>query len=145
MLHCWLFCSANTFLFHLSATPIGNFKNCIHRLPGVSIAFHFVNCWIYCRKQRIFIMAFASSYFIDGQILFPFYEKHIFYVDLHSTFLVTFWYPRCFHCWTQGFKGCVCYVCASLFCKSKGEHLRNKQDVFYFTSKALFFLGIIKF
>ena len=42
-------------------------------------------------------------------------------------------------------KGCVCYIFASLFCKSKGQHLRNKENVFSFTSKALFVLEITSF
>ena len=32
----------SVFLFHLSATPFGNFETNIHRVSGVSIAFHFV-------------------------------------------------------------------------------------------------------
>ena len=46
---------------------------------------------------------------------------------------------------TEFFKGCVHYIFASLFFKSKGEHLSNKENVSYFTSKALFVLEIIKF
>ena len=42
-------------------------------------------------------------------------------------------------------KGCVCYILASLFCMSKRQHLWNKEKCFYFTSKALFVLHIIKF
>ena len=30
------------------------------------------------------------------------------------------------------FKGCVRYICASLFCMSKREHLRNKEKYFLF-------------
>ena len=36
-------------------------------------------------------------------------------------------------------KGCVCHICTSLFCMPK------REDFFYFTSKALFVLEIIKF
>ena len=43
------------------------------------------------------------------------------------------------------FKDCVCYIFASLFCMSKREHLRNKKNAFYFTSKALLVLEIINF
>ena len=42
-------------------------------------------------------------------------------------------------------KGCVHYIFASLFCKSKTEHLWNKEKYFLFSSKALFVLEIIKF
>ena len=43
-------------------------------------------------------------------------------------------------------KGCVLYIFPSLFCKSKTELFRNKEKCFfYFTSKALFVLEIIKF
>ena len=41
--------------------------------------------------------------------------------------------------------GCVCYILASSFCIFKGEDLKNKGNVFYFTLKALFILEIIKF
>ena len=35
--------------------------------------------------------------------------------------------------YTDGsFKGCVCYIFASLFCMSKREHLRNKENCFLF-------------
>ena len=37
------------------------------------------------------------------------------------------------------------YIFASLFCMSKIEHLRNKKNAFYLTSKALLILQIIKF
>ena len=42
-------------------------------------------------------------------------------------------------------KSCVSYIFASLFFTSKREHLLNKKKIFYFTSKALFVLKIIKF
>ena len=42
-------------------------------------------------------------------------------------------------------KGCVRYIFASLFCMSKIEHLRNEENAFYFTSKALLVLEIINF
>ena len=45
----------------------------------------------------------------------------------------------------NGIKGCVCYIFASLFCMSKSELFRNKENAFYFTSKALLLLEIIKF
>ena len=38
-----------------------------------------------------------------------------------------------------------CYIFASLFCMSKREHLRNEENAFYFTSKALPVLEIINF
>ena len=80
---CWLFYSANIFLFQLSATPFDNFKTNMHRVPGVK------DCCIYSRKQRTLVMTFASPYFIGGQSLFPFCEIHIFYVDLDTAFPVT--------------------------------------------------------
>ena len=40
------------------------------------------------------------------------------------------------------FKGCVHYIFANLFCMSKGKYFWN---VFYYASKALFILLIIKF
>ena len=42
-------------------------------------------------------------------------------------------------------KGCVCYIFASLFSMSKRQHSLNKENIFYFTSKAIFVLEIIKF
>ena len=36
------------------------------------------------------------------------------------------------------FKGCVCYIFASLFFKSKGEHLGNKEKCFLFHFKSSF-------
>ena len=42
-------------------------------------------------------------------------------------------------------KGCVRYIFASLFFKSKGQHLGKNEKCFYFTSKALFVLKKIKF
>ena len=42
-------------------------------------------------------------------------------------------------------KGCVRYNFTSLFCMSKREDLWKKENVFYFTSKALFVLEIITF
>ena len=41
---------------------------------------------------------------------------------------------------TSLFKDCVRYIFAILFCMSESEHLRNKENVFYFTLKALFVL-----
>ena len=41
-------------------------------------------------------------------------------------------------------KGCVHYIFASLFCMSKREHFWNKKKSFYFTSKALFVIEIIR-
>ena len=42
-------------------------------------------------------------------------------------------------------KGCVCYIFANLFCISKRGTCETRKNVFYFTSKALFVLEIIKF
>ena len=42
-------------------------------------------------------------------------------------------------------KSCVHYTFTSLFCISKREHLWNKENNFFFTSKAPFVLEIIKF
>ena len=42
-------------------------------------------------------------------------------------------------------KGCVRYSFASLFSMSKREHSWKKEKIFYFTSKALFVIEIIKF
>ena len=42
-------------------------------------------------------------------------------------------------------KGCVCYIFASLFCKSKIEHFWNKERCFLFHFKSSFILEIIKF
>ena len=36
------------------------------------------------------------------------------------------------------FKDCICYIFASLFFKSKGEHLGNKQKCFLFHFKSSF-------
>ena len=44
-----------------------------------------------------------------------------------------------------GIKVCVRYIFAAFFVNLKGEHLRNKENIFYFTSKALFVLEIIIF
>ena len=43
------------------------------------------------------------------------------------------------------FQGCASYIFASLFCKSKREHLWNKEKCFFFHFKDLFVLEIIKF
>ena len=43
------------------------------------------------------------------------------------------------------FKGCVRYIFASLFFMSKRSTYESRQNVFYFTSKALFVFEIIKF
>ena len=43
------------------------------------------------------------------------------------------------------FKGCVHYIFASLFFRSKREHLSNQGKCFFFTSKALFVLEKIKY
>ena len=45
----------------------------------------------------------------------------------------------------KGFKGCVCYIFASLFLHLKKSTSEARKNVFYFTSKALFVLEIIKF
>ena len=42
-------------------------------------------------------------------------------------------------------KGCVRYIFANLFWLYKREHFKNKENIFYFTSKALFGLEITKF
>ena len=42
-------------------------------------------------------------------------------------------------------KGCIHYIFTSLFCIPKRKDLQNKKNIFYFTSKALFILEIIKF
>ena len=44
----------------------------------------------------------------------------------------------------HSFKGCVRYIFDSLFFKTKREHLRNKKNVFYFLSEALFVFEKIK-
>ena len=36
------------------------------------------------------------------------------------------------------FTGCVCYIITSLFCKSKGRHLWNKEKCFLFHFKSSF-------
>ena len=43
------------------------------------------------------------------------------------------------------FKGCVCYICASLFLSLKESTFQTRKHVFYFTSRALFVLEKIKF
>ena len=43
------------------------------------------------------------------------------------------------------FKGCVRYSFASLFCMSKREHFKTRENAFYFSMKALLVLEIIKF
>lgn len=43
------------------------------------------------------------------------------------------------------FKGCIHDIFAILFCKFKGQHLCNKENIFNFTWKALFVLEICKF
>ena len=45
------------------------------------------------------------------------------------------------------FKGCFCYLFASLFCKSNNESTCEKQGkiFFHFTSEALFVLETIEF
>ena len=47
--------------------------------------------------------------------------------------------------WLQCFEGCVRYICASLFFKSKESTCQTSKNAFYFTSKALFVLKKIKF
>ena len=42
-------------------------------------------------------------------------------------------------------KGCVRYIFVSLFLSLKEGTCEARKNVFYFTSKALFVLGIIKF
>ena len=47
--------------------------------------------------------------------------------------------------WLQCFEGCVRYICASFFFKSKESTCQTSKNAFYFTSKALFVLKKIKF
>ena len=42
-------------------------------------------------------------------------------------------------------KGCVHYICASLYLSLNKSTCQTKKNVFYFTSKALFVLEKIKF
>ena len=45
---------------------------------------------------------------------------------------------RSYFCHHENFKGCVCYIFVSLFFKSKGEHLWNKEKCFLFHLKSSF-------
>ena len=42
-------------------------------------------------------------------------------------------------------KGCIRYIFSSLFLKAKESACETRKNLFYYTSKALFILEIIKF
>ena len=45
----------------------------------------------------------------------------------------------------RSIKGCLHYIFASLFCLSKKEDFSRNKNVYYFTSKALLVLEMIRF
>ena len=81
----------------------------------------------YFDKEHI-LAIFSPSFWAD-------YVRNYFSRQLFPTDIQIFLFPC---------KDCVRYIFASLFFKSKGEHLGNKGKCF-FTSKALFVLEKIKF
>ena len=55
-------------------------------------------------------------------------------VEHHTPFLAAFCQVRML------FKGCVCYISASLFLTLKVSTCQTRKNVFYFTAKAVFII-----
>ena len=63
-----------------------------------------------------------------------FYKKYFWYKMnvKHPIFVLPLFSIKNIFYYKIDFKGCVRYICASLFCMSKREHLRNKEKYFLF-------------
>ena len=93
--------------------------------------FFFILSFSWYHFQRCFIQ--TLNIFRDG-----FYSLSFTYVILLRFYFVLFCASVLAKSISVGFKGCVCYVFASLFSMSKREHFWNKKKYFFFHFESCF-------